>query len=183
MNHSEQSRAPSRRAVHRWQTPAWIGIDRAFDGDDDRYLMEVQAREFPVAMHVLFRWTRETYRRAEDTVGTRTVLGDLAEAERHPDPRCLRQFYAYVAAVYRRSLPLSTQGELPFDGRDDDVRLRDAWRDWLGELFRRMIDQPAIVNDVLVAQIHPTAAVGRRAGKRVADEVFKRFRRAGETTE
>jgi hypothetical protein len=164
--------------VRRQQTPAWIGIDRAFEGDDDVRLMELQAREFPLAMRVLFDWTREAYRRAEETVGTGTVLGDLAAAERNPDPRCLRGFYAYVAGIYRRALPLSTQSELPLDGRPDDVRMVEAWREWLAGLFRGMLNQPELINDVLVAQIHATAPVGRKAGQRVWNAVWQRFARA-----
>ena len=167
MKRSEQSQAGSQARRPRQQTPAWIGIDRAFEGDDDVRLMELQAREFPLAMRVLFDWTREAYRRAEETVGTGTVLGDLAAAERNPDPRCLREFYAYVAGVYRRALPASMQGELAFDGRADEVRMVEGWREWLAGLFRGMLNQPGIVNDVLVAQIHATAPVGRKAGGRV----------------
>jgi hypothetical protein len=140
--------------------------------------MELQAREFPLVMRVLFDWTREAYRRAEETVGTGSVLGDLAAAERNPDPRCLREFYAYVAGIYRRALPLSTQGELPLDGRPDDVRMVEAWREWLGGLFRGMLNQPELINDVLVAQIHATAPVGRRAGARVVKAVCQRFANA-----
>ena len=106
------------------------------------------------------------------------MLGDLAAAERNPDPRCLREFYAYVAGIYRRALPLSTQGELPFDGRPDDVRMVEAWREWLAGLFRGMLNQPEIINDVLVAQIHATAPVGRKAGMRVMTAVWKRFQEA-----
>jgi hypothetical protein len=167
MNRSEHSQAGSQARRHRQQTPAWIGIDRAFDGDDDVELMELQAREFPLAMRVLFDWTRDAYRRAEQTTGVETVLGELAAAEGRPDPRCMRVFYAYVAGVYRRALPTSTQGELPFDGRPEEVRMLEAWRDWLAGLFRGMLNQPEIIRDVLVAQIHATAPVGRKAGKRV----------------
>jgi hypothetical protein len=176
MRHSDESRARAVSATsRRQQTPAWVGIDHAFEGDDDRQLMELQAREFPLAMHVLFDWARDAYRQAERTTGVDTVLGDLASAERNPDPRCLREFYAYVAGVYRRSLPGSTQGELAFDGTPHDVRLQEGWRKWLSGLFRGMLNQPELINDVLVAQIHATAPIGRKAGARVVHAVWERF--------
>lgn len=175
MKRSEQSRAGSRRPAHRHQTAAWIGIDRAFEGDDDRKLMEVQAREFPEAMAILFDWARKDYLRCERVVGAPTVLGELAAAEQHPDPRCLRGFYAVAAACFRRALPGSMQGELPFDGCDDETRLLQEWQNWLGAMFRRMIGEPELLRDVLVAQIHATSAVGRKAGARVVATVRQRL--------
>ena len=35
MKHSEQSEAGVPVRVRRQQTPAWIGMNRAFEGDDD----------------------------------------------------------------------------------------------------------------------------------------------------
>jgi hypothetical protein len=70
------------------------------------------------------------------------------------------------------------QGELAFDGRADKVRMVEGWREWLAGLFRGMLNQPGLVNDVLVAQIHATAPVGRRAGARVVQAVVERFRQA-----
>jgi hypothetical protein len=41
-----------------------------------------------------------------------------------------------------------------------------------------MLNQPELINDVLVAQIHATAPVGRKAGQRVWNAVWQRFARA-----
>jgi hypothetical protein len=37
------------------------------------------------------------------------------------------------------------------------------------------LNQPELIRDVLVAQIHATAPVGRRAGARVLQAVWERF--------
>lgn len=48
----------------------------------------------------------------------------------------------------------------------------------MGGLFKGMLNQPELINDVLVAQIHATAPVGRKAGTRVMMAVLKRLQDA-----
>ena len=135
-----------------------------FDGDDDALIRRIQLESRWYAVELIYRISRAAWRRAEQMLDHRTVLGELLRGEPTPPEDALQDVHDVLAAAFRRDREGGRQLELPFDGLTPEQRLRKDWIDHLHDRWSSLTTEyPDLSRLILLAAIHLDSSTGESA--------------------